>query len=585
MRRAGTGVSGRLAAVAAAALLGACSLQEGMPGVADEGAAAEAPAPAGAVATTPLGAYLSGRVAEEERDLPAALAFYEDALAHEPSNPELVARVFVLAVSEGRFDVAGPLARELVEADPQAGLANAVVAIEALKAGHAGRALAAARRLPDDGFNHELGGFTRAWSEAAEEPGAPAKAVAELATVDRNGAETVLRHLHTALIEDLAGNAAAAAPEYDAVIASGKPTLRLVELAGNFLERAGERDQAARLYAGYMADNPESGVTLAVSAATPAPLVPDAASGLAEALFDLASLVSQTDAAEVALLSLRMALELRPDFPLARVVLADLLEAGRRSEAALALYRSTDPASPYSWTARLRAAAVMDELGDHDGAAASLRAMAAERPAQALPLIALGDLEREQKQDAAAVDAYTGALARLGPQPARRYWSVYYGRGATYQHMGQWAPAEADLRHALAMAPDEPELLNFLGYSLVEHGSALAEAQGMLKRAVELRPDDGFIVDSLGWAYFRLGKYGEAQKTLERAVELRPEDAEINDHLGDAYWRGGKLEEARLQWHRALSLNPEPDLVKAIDVKLEHNRAPKRAPLYARPAK
>ena len=129
--------------------------------------------------------------------------------------------------------------------------------------------------------------------------------------------------------------------------------------------------------------------------------------------------------------------------------------------------------------------------------------------------------------------------------------------------------AEADLKHALELSPDQPLVLNYLGYSWIDKGQNLQEALKMIQRAVELRPNDGYIVDSLGWAFYRLGNLPKATQFLERAIELLPEDPTINDHLGDVYWRAGREAEARYQWRRALQFGPEPADAKTIETKLD----------------
>ncbi len=520
---------------------------------------------------TALGAYLSGRVAQEERDFGAALSFYEAALAAAPGDPELTSRVFVLAASEGRFDVARPLAERILAGDPTSPLANLVAADEALKQNRPGDALAHAARLPDDGFYRYVGAFARAWMTEAAKAGAPA-ATAELKAIQSEPSFAEMLALHAALIEDLAGDMAGAERDYRQAIGERAPALRLTQLAGNFFERAGKPDEAERLYRGFaQAGGGEIGFTPALThGGKPPRLVADPRSGLAEALFDLAGIVAQADSPEVAMLNIRLALDLKPDFPLARMMLGDIFETETQPKAALAAYRAIDPSSPWGWMARLRAAAALDETGDTAGAERDLRAMAAERPAAAEALVELANILRNHDGYKEAAELYGEALARLGADPPPRFWSLYYSRGIALERSGDWPGAEADLRKALALQPDQADVLNYLGYSMVDRSQRLSDALGMIKRAVELKPKDGFIVDSLGWAYYRLGNFADAESELEKAVELRPGDAEINDHLGDAYWQGGRREEAKLQWRRALSLNPEPEIAKAIEAKLDH---------------
>lgn len=151
----------------------------------------------------------------------------------------------------------------------------------------------------------------------------------------------------------------------------------------------------------------------------------------------------------------------------------------------------------------------------------------------------------------------------------RPNWVLFYQRGICYERSGEWAKAEADFFLALDMEPDQPLVLNYLGYSWLEMGLNYQEALDMIRRAVAARPSDGYIVDSLGWGYYRIGDFENAVKELERAVELRPVDAVINDHFGDALWRVGRKREAEFQWRRALSFDPEEKDAKRILRKLE----------------
>ena len=199
--------------------------------------------------------------------------------------------------------------------------------------------------------------------------------------------------------------------------------------------------------------------------------------------------------------------------------------------------------------------------------------MAEEAPERSDALIAMGDLLRGKDRFAEAESAYTRAIQRL-PKIERSDWRLLYARGITYERTKRWPQAEADLLKALELEPDQPFVLNYLGYSWVDQGLNLDRAKAMLHRAVELRPDDGFIVDSLGWAYYRLGENDKAVTYLERAVELEPGDPVLNDHLGDVYWRVGRQREARFQWQRALTFKPEPDAVAAIQAKLANGLRP-----------
>jgi Flp pilus assembly protein TadD len=192
----------------------------------------------------------------------------------------------------------------------------------------------------------------------------------------------------------------------------------------------------------------------------------------------------------------------------------------------------------------------------------------------------MGNLLRASEKYAEAGEAYSRAI-ELVLNPERRNWTLFYSRGITAERVKNWPRAEADFRKALELEPDQPLVLNYLGYSFVEKGENLTEAMDMIRKAVELRPNDGYIVDSLGWAHYQLGEYEEAVKHLERAVELKPQDPVINDHLGDAYWRAGRKLEASFQWQHARDSEPDDKLKAEIDAKLANGLGDKKAPTPA----
>jgi len=232
------------------------------------------------------------------------------------------------------------------------------------------------------------------------------------------------------------------------------------------------------------------------------------------------------------------------------------------------LYQSVPRRSPLSWSARLAAAQALNRSDRSAEAARILEAMAGEKPKRFDALVALGDLYRGKERFALSVKAYDRAFARI-PKVERRHWGLLYARGIALERSKHWARAEKDFLKALEFVPDQPFVLNYLGYSWVEQGKNLDRARQMIEKAVSLRRNDGYITDSLGWVLYRMAKYKDAVPHLERAVALRPQDPTINDHLGDAYWMVGRHREAEFQWRRALSLKPEKDQIKVIEAKIK----------------
>ena len=527
-----------------------------------------------AVASEQLyGHYLAGRQAQQRRDLTSAASYYEKALAADPDSPELISRTFLMQVFVGNFDQARVLARKQLKLDPSDAVAHLVVVVDRLKSGDSAGAIKAAAALPSDGVHRFVAPFALAWTR--------------MAARDLTGAETALQGLdkfngfeplkvfQLGLLYDYAGKPDKARQHYEKALgASEQLNWRLTDIVANFEERQGRGEQAQALYDRFIRQNSSSDLGAAIAAiraAGPAkPPIRSASDGLAEAMFDLASVLNQAETIDLALLYDRFALGLRPQLPLAQLLLSDILSAQRKPEESLAVLKEIAPESPYYWSARLRAAINLDTLERTDEAISQLRTMAAENPSLIGALVSLGDILRNKKRFAEAVEAYDEAIRRTAAAGLPERWSLFYDRGVALERSGQWPRAEADLLRALELKPDQPMVLNYLGYSWIDRGENLERGMKMIEKAVELRPEDGYILDSLGWAHYRMGNYAAAVQHLEKAIELVPEDPTINDHLGDAYWRTGRLVEARYQWRRALQFGPQENDIKPIQAKIEH---------------
>src|SRR3954463_4686045 len=218
--------------------------------------------------------------------------------------------------------------------------------------------------------------------------------------------------------------------------------------------------------------------------------------------------------------------------------------------------------------APIQLATNLDAADRSEEAIKILKGVTAEDAKDIEAIMALGNIERGRKKFADCAQTYSRGIAAMPDPNEKNNWVYYYYRGICEERSKQWSKAEADMRKALQLQPEQPHVLNYLGYSWIDQGINLDEAMKMIKRAVDQRPDDGYIVDSLGWAYYRIGNYEDAVKNLERAIDLKPEDPTINDHLGDAYWRVGRTLEAKFQWAHARDLKPEADELPKIEAKI-----------------
>jgi tetratricopeptide (TPR) repeat protein len=525
-------------------------------------------------AESPYGDFLAGRHAERVYDFGRAASLLGRALNHSPDNPALQRQAMHQMLAAGRFDDVVRVATRYLKHEPESVLAGLALVVDDLARGRIDAAVARLKPIPARGLGGYFVPLASAWVKVAQKR-PPDEALAALAPLAKLRGGKSFHAYHAALIHDLGGNVAEARKLFDGLGESGYAGYsRMVAVAGAFYERAGDAARARAVYAAYLDRRPdniiieEAAARAGAGAPVPNP-VAGAVEGAAEAMFNMATLLSQENVPEIAMMLVQMSLRLSPDFDDARILRGDILQGVSRHENAIAAYETVSRDSPQGWMARLRAAQLLDRIDKREVALARLRDMSVERRERADVMVAMGDLLRFAKRYPEAVDAYDAAFARIGT-PGKRHWSLYYSRAVSLERAKRWKRAEADFLKALSFQPDQPLVLNYLGYSWVEQRRNLKQALEMIERAVRLRPNDGFIIDSLGWAHYQLGSFPRAVGYLERAVELTPQDPTINDHLGDAYWRVGRFYEARFQWQRALSLGPEPGDAAGIEKKLVH---------------
>jgi tetratricopeptide (TPR) repeat protein len=515
---------------------------------------AGAPAPMGLGLSQP-GNYLAGLVASADRDSAAAEAYYREALRIDPRNPDLLERTFAAALSNGDEQSANMLAERLLTRDPNNSLARLAAAVHSIQQGQY-----AAARAQLAGSRDVTTALLAAWCYAGQNDLRHA-----LDTLDRirEPSLAAFRDYNAGLIAEQMGNIPEARRRLKSAYEADKNTLRFADSYGRLLAAQGDFAGAKNVYSAFSALAPNHPVVERALADLDAGRVPEPAvrspkDGVAEVLYGLGAAGSRQDEDSAALIYLRLSLFLRPSSDLTAVTMANLFERMKRTDQAIAAYEMVPATSPIKEDADIQVALLLDGQGKSDEAMKRMTEIVAARPNDVEALSSLAGLQRSAKKYAEAAGTYDKAIAAVGV-PQQRNWTLFYFRGICFERDKQWPKAEADFKKALELYPDQPLVLNYLGYSWVDQGTHLNEAFKMLRRAVELQPNDGYIVDSLGWAHYKLGQYSEAAETLERAVSLKPADPVLNDHLGDAYWRVDRRTEAHFQWNHARDMSPDPD--------------------------
>jgi tetratricopeptide (TPR) repeat protein len=526
------------------------------------------------VGDSPSGNYLSARFAEAEHDTFAASTFFREALRADPHNPELIQDAFVATLANGDMDAADALAQKLIQRDPHNSSARLTLTVRDFR----NRNYAAARarlRAGGAGKGDLTSILLTAWSYVGS--GEVKKAIAIVDTMS-DPSFAVFRDFHAGLMLEVAGKTDEAGARLQAAYASDQSTLRLADAYGRNLARRGKIDEAKKVYSDFNKLQPHNPIVEAALADLAAgrklePMVKDVRDGAAEVLYGLGAYGLGASGGQAgdeiaAIVFLRLALELSPQNALALDTLGEAYSKLKQYDSAIEIYDQVPQSNPMRIASDIHIAMLLDVMGKPAESIKQLQAIVKDHPENVDAISALADVLRSQKKFLDSAEAYTKVLALAAPDDKSR-WAIYYFRGVDYERAKEWSKAEPDLKEALNLYPEQPMVLNYLGYSWVDQGVHLDEAFKMLRRAVELEPEDGYIVDSLGWAYYKLGRYDEAVKYLERAVDLKPGDPTINDHLGDAYWRVGRKLDASFQWKNARDLKPDPDDLPKILSKIE----------------
>jgi Flp pilus assembly protein TadD len=516
--------------------------------------------------------YLSGRFASTHRDTNVAASYLNRAVASDPDNIELVRQAFSMSLASGDYDAAASRANQLVPIEEQhTSLVDLVLIVDAIRQPDYRLALEHMENAGEEGIISLVNPLARAW--IAAEHGDEVQAFALLDGLKASESFEIFGEIHEAFVLDYLGHHKRAISAYLDVLVRLEGTDLQVALAyGNLLERIGKGEAAKLLYEEFLKRIPENLMMIEARNRVQAGIIPhrfirSPADGLAEAYFNTSRRLANRRSRSPALIYLRLTLMLRPDFPVAQLLLASLMERDRLWEQAIVEYEKFAGDPLYGWQARFEKTVLLMRMDRNDEALVALREMNSERPDDVAVLAALADLLRDQNDYAGATPYYNKVIEKLG-EPQEEHWPLYYSRGVVLERQGKWRQAEKDFEQALALRPDEPVVLNYLGYSWLEQGKNLDEALVMIEKAVEKRPEDGYVIDSLGWALYQLKQYEESISWLEKAIILQPEDPTINDHLGDAYWRYGRRLEARFQWRHALVMKPESEAAERIRKKI-----------------
>jgi tetratricopeptide (TPR) repeat protein len=517
--------------------------------------------PGAGIAQSGSGAYLAARQASNDSDFDAAVKYFTRALAQDADNPGLMESVTASQLALGQIERALPVAEYMEDLGLRSQVAHMVVVANLIAAEEFDDLLA--RDSETLGIGPLVDGLLRGWAYMGV--GSVAKALEQFDAVAVDGGLRGFALYHKAMALALVGDFEGA----DAVFVQEQGRLtamsrRAALLRAQILSQLGRNDDALEMLAEAFTGVFDPSLTdiadrLALGEVLPYDHISSVREGMAEVFFIIGAALNGEASSEYSLIYVRLAEFLRPGHIDAMLLSAEILDDLGQYDLAVETYKRVPQGSPDRHAAELGRAEALRRAAKPDAAIEVLEQLAQDFPTIPRVHSALGDLQRQQENYGAAVKAYDRAL-EFTEEDGRGRWFLLYARGISHERLDNWDRAEADFRNALVLNPEQPQVLNYLGYSMVEKQANLDEALEMIERAVAARPDSGYIVDSLGWVLYRLGRYDEAVGHMEKAVELMAVDPVVNDHLGDVYWAVGRVREAEFQWKRALSFVDPDDL-------------------------
>lgn len=525
------------------------------------------------------GAYLAGRIASDDNNIDLAIDYFRQALSYQPGNTLIERNLMLTLLATGQFKDAVQLAAALRNHSDIGHVSRLALAADSFMKRRYAKAKSDIQYKNPDTMDQLISTLLSAWATYGH--GNRKNAFKQLEELEGPGWYDLFRNYHLALMYDLSGQKKEAASAFQKAAedqeggAAAPDTYERIMMAYASFKFRNQKQQdataflkqAEKMLSGRNAlHNLRKQIENSQKIARP---VSNPDEGAAEAVYNIGTAINRAGGEAYARIYLHIALAMRPGNDATLFQLAELAIKSDRPQQAVTFYQSVAKNSPYFRDADLRLALSLAAAGKTDKAISHLNRLVSLHPDDTQLLVSLANIYMQGAEYASAAKA----LSRVISQPdmeQRDNWNLFYQCGIAYERLKEWDRAEPNFRKALALYPDQPQILNYLGYSLIDRNMKLDEALDMVRKAAELRPQDGYIVDSLGWAYYKLGRYEEAVKELEKAIRLRPEDATINDHLGNAYWKTGRKLEATFQWNHAIAGNPEAVELARIQKKLQH---------------
>jgi len=521
-------------------------------------------------ATVRPGAYLAALNAVFNEDLEKAAAYYLEVLSGDPNNEKLQREAYFFNAILGNFEILKPLVMALPSEYRVVFLTDYVKLSYLMHDEKWQQVRADLQKKPSIPMADIVTPLISAWSYAAEKDYKSAMAALDL--LKQNGGVTAYYHYHRGLIALSLGQDFAADEAFQKLAENKLPTFSLYPEIKSFYVRRGE----------WRAENPFFVQWQAFAAEQPATaeLIMSAGSkqitakrGVAEVFYNLSTAMGGTKGGyEGGLILSALSLYLNPNQELPKIWNAEVLEQAKKPHLASHYYDQLRGKS--TQTMAFKKAMNLLACGREEEAKPLLLQLEHTNQNSTPLWWALASVYQNEKNWPSALHAYTRILEIEGESNKKYASDVYFARAFIYGEQKKFNLAESDLQHALELNPDNPMLLNHLGYQLLDRDHMLDRGFELVQKAYQLKANDPHIIDSMAYAYYRKAEYQKALPLAEKTVDIMPQSSVANAHLGDIYQALGRHREAVFQYKKALAL--KYDLTSELKQELLHKIAQKQ---------
>ena len=533
--------------------------RKGVPGWARAASIAVAalalPSAASAEEASPLANYVQARAAASAGAVEQASAAFAAILASEPDNELVAAQALSHAVAAGDWDLALAAARALERRNALQPDVRFLLLADAFRSRDWARADQQIGLIEQEQLFAFAVPVLRAWRAHGSRRGDPFSFLPEQGL---EGAAASYAAEHRILLGIARGRIEDPQRIIAGLSSAGARSTRLRFAAAAALAERRNRRAALALLDGQ--DPATAAARTLVERKRLQGAIDSPAAGLAELLVRLSLDLHSQNLTPLALSFTRIATWLAPDNSETWMIAAELLADRDRDREAVALLDRVSADDPFATQVRDLRVRLLVQAEEGERALAQAVAATQDPAASMSDWVRLGEVQLATDRPAEAAEALARAIeAHGGQDESMELWALWLMRGSAHDQADQWPEAKAALQEAYRLAPEQPLVLNYLGYAQLERGENLVEAERLVREAHRLAPDSAAITDSLGWALYLKGQLPEAIQLLELAARGEPADVEINEHLGDAYFAAGRRHEARFAWRAALVYAEDED--------------------------